>query len=167
MKIKEILEEAFDSTYRIYRVGNGEYSFETDEGAHYTINFYTPSHTMAYTQRLHNMFDEKLPDDFGHLVEVDFSLEGSPSGKLGYKFGGGGRKMMNGVEGNVMQIYATVLNTLFWYAHSHHVDTVVFEGDSQLGNVYQRFIKRYLPSGWKYVSVKRGTTQHFICSKLL
>ena len=159
MKIKELFE-SFDQTYKIFRKSPTEYGFRTDEGEEYHIHFQRAKNEMEiglmmeYQERHFDL----MPANPTAVTEVEFSLDGK------YKYLGGS-KQISGVKGNPMKIFATVLNTVFWYVNSNNIDVIFFSGESQLGAVYERLTKKFAPSNFQVVSRKVGGETKFMIYK--
>ena len=159
MKIREIFE-SFDQTYKIFRKSPNDYGFNTDEGEEYAIHFLTPSSPMeiSFTMEFQKRFFDLVPASPNKVTEVVFTLDGK------YKYLGG-EKQVSRVKGNPIKIFATVLNTVFWYVNSNNIDVIFFSGESQLGAVYERLAKRFAPSNFQVVSRKVGGETKFMIYK--
>lgn len=159
MRIRELFE-SFDQTYEIFRKSPTEYGFRTDEGEEYHIHFQQAKNStdirlmMEYQERYFDL----MPANPSAVAEVEFSLDG----KFKYL---GGSKQISGVKGNPMKIFATVINTVFWFVNSNNIDVIFFSGESQLGAVYERLTKRFAPIHFQVVSRKVGGITRFMIYK--
>jgi hypothetical protein len=161
MRIKDLIKESFDQTYKIFKKSERDFGFTTESGGEYNIHFQTPSGqtNINLAMEYHKTHFDLVPASPQKITEVEFTLDGT------YKYLGG-KKVVSGVDGNPMKIFATVLNTVFWYVNTNNVDVVFFGGESQLGAVYERLTKRFVPSNFQVASRKiRGETKFMIYKK--
>jgi hypothetical protein len=149
------LFEAFDSTYRIRQTGATDFSFTADNGTVYQITFFTPS-SIQMAMDYQSRYFPLMPASPRSYAEVEFSIvivgdEGGSS----YKYLGGTEQIRN-IGENPMKVFATVLNTVFWYVSAKHIDVLLFSGESKLGPLYERMIRRYMPKSHKMI---KGTSR--------
>lgn len=156
MRIKEVLKEAFNTFYPIRRIGKDEFEFTTDSENTYEINFFRPTHPLMFTQLQSKKLSVSIPP-LTSVCEVDFMLKGTPSGEQGYKFSG-----VSNVQDDAMKIFATVLNTTFWYVENNTIDALFFSGEGALGALYQRMVRRFIPPNFDVVAKKVGSGTSFM-----
>lgn len=158
MRFKDILNEAFDSPYRIRQSGTNEYSFVTDAGNEYRISFFMPREKRLWLEYQERYFP-LLPLGAYRIAEVEFEL--ITDGQAGYKFLGGDKRI-NSVDDNPQRIFATVLSTVFWFTRQKNIDLLAFSGESKLGVLYERMIRRYLPRDYLMLKGTGSDTARFI-----
>lgn len=152
MRVTELFE-AFDSTYRIRQSGNNEFSFTTENGTVYQITFFVPSNirmAMEYQQEYFPL----VPSNPNSYAEVEFSITGADGNGV-YKYLGGSEQVRDSGE-NSLKVFATVMNTVFWFVTTKRIEVLVFSGESKLGPLYERMIRRYIPNSY---AMLKGTTK--------
>lgn len=152
MRMSELFE-AFNSTYRIRQVGANDFTFTADNGTIYKISFFVPS-SVQIAMDYQSRYFPAVPDSPDSYAEVEFSIVGD-DGTSSYKYLGGTEQIQSSGE-NSMKVFATVLNTVFWYVTNKNIDVLLFSGESKLGPLYERMIKRYIPRSHKMI---KGTSR--------
>jgi hypothetical protein len=166
MKINNLLQEAFDSTYQVYRIDSETGEFFTTDGVRYLIK------------------TVRIPDDYnirGMVVQyfLDVGLTEIPEGHEGVDVAflesegswlDGKSKYRTGFEpkskDSPLKIFSTVFSVLREYVQSNRPSYIIFRGERQLGNVYDRMIKKFLPPDYTtYVNPAEGITYYLVIKR--
>jgi len=166
MKISNLLQEAFDSKYQVYKLDHELWEFFTSDGIRYLIK--TQRIPDDYTTRgmvAQYFFDVgviEIPE--GHEgVDIAF-LESDASWDEGRDRYHSDFKPKS--KDSPLKIFSTVFSLLQEYIQNNDSSYIIFRGENQLGNIYNRMIKKYLPSDYEtFVNSVEGVTYYLIIKK--
>jgi len=166
MKINNLLQEAFDSAYQVYPIDSETWEFFTSDGIRYLIK------------------TVRIPDDYNirNMVTqyfLDTGLTEIPAGHEGVdiaflesdgQWDDGKSKYIQGFEpkskDSPLKIFSTVFLLLRNYVQTNNPSYIIFRGEHQLGNVYNRMIKKYLPPDYTtYVNPAEGITYYLVIKR--
>ena len=139
MRIRELFE-SFDSTYKVKQTSPTTFTFTTDMGNPFTIEFVTYKSPL-FIQNKEREIGVSLPE-WNEVTEVDFMI-GDGDDKT-YKFVGGNKKISS-LGDNTSKIFATVMNTTFYYVNQKNVNVLYFSGELTLGRLYKRLVRMFVP----------------------
>lgn len=159
MRIKELFE-SFDSTYKVRQTSPTSYSFVTDMGNPFTIEFVTYKSPL-FIENKEREIGATLPK-WQEVTEVDFMI-GEGEDKT-YKFVGGNKKISS-LGDNTSKIFATVMNTTFFYVNQKNVNVLYFSGELTLGRLYKRLVRMFVPKTFKVSEFDGQNKTHFFIER--
>lgn len=160
MRIKDLFE-SFDSTYKVRQTSPTTYSFTTEMGNVFTIEFVTYRDSLFFVQNKEREIGVELPK-WDEVVEVDFMVgEGMDAT---YKFVGGNKKISS-LGDNTSKIFATVMNTTFYYVNQKNVKVLYFSGELTLGRLYKRLVRMFVPNTFMVTEFDSGNKTHFFIER--
>ena len=159
MRIKDLFE-SFDSTYKVKQTSPTTFTFTTDMGNPFTIEFVTYKSPL-FIQNKEREIGVSLPE-WNEVTEVDFMI-GDGDDKT-YKFVGGNKKISS-LGDNTSKIFATVMNTTFYYVNQKNVNVLYFSGELTLGRLYKRLVRMFVPKTFTVTEFDSGNKTHFFIER--